>query len=142
MLTIQTTAERPLLDQVRLVYHYRDGHDFVTETMLRTEAVAYMPVLQASYVDPDHYEAAFASIELRGEPARTSELRLDGPGYLWAVPTVPTVPTVPGSPDDDARGAEPGRVVPVGPTEPTVLTRGVPSGARRIGDRAERPWVA
>lgn len=133
MLAIQTTAERPLLDQVRLVYHYRDGHDFVTETMLRTEAVAYMPVLHASYVDPDHYEAAFASIELRREPARTSELRLDGPGYLWAVPA---------RADDDARRPDPGRVVPVGPTEPTVLVRGVPDGVRGVGDRAERPRVA
>jgi hypothetical protein len=50
---------------VRVVYHYRDGHDFVTETMLRTEAVAYMPLLMASRVDAEHYEAAFASIELR-----------------------------------------------------------------------------
>ncbi len=53
-------------DRVRLVYHYRDGHDFVTDTMLRTEAVAYMPVLQAVPVDPEHYEASFATIELRG----------------------------------------------------------------------------
>jgi hypothetical protein len=53
-------------DHVRLVYHYRDGHDFTTDTMLRTEAVAYMPVLHATRVDAEHYEAAFASIELRG----------------------------------------------------------------------------
>ena len=51
-------------DHVRLVYHYRDGHDFTTETMLRTQAIAYMPVLQAVAVDAEHYEAAFAAIEL------------------------------------------------------------------------------
>ena len=28
----------PAQDHVRLVYHYRDGHDFVTDAMLRTEA--------------------------------------------------------------------------------------------------------
>ncbi len=50
---------------VRLVYHYRDGHDFTTETMLRAEAVAYMTVLQAVCVDAEHYEASFARIELR-----------------------------------------------------------------------------
>ena len=50
---------------VRLVYHYRDGHDFVTETMLRTQAVAYMPLLNAVAVDDEHYEASFAEIELR-----------------------------------------------------------------------------
>ncbi len=50
---------------VRLVYHYRDGHDFTTETMLRSEALAYMPLLRASPVDAAHFEAAFASIELR-----------------------------------------------------------------------------
>ena len=49
---------------VRLVYHYRDGHDYVTDTMLRTEAVAYMPLLGATCLDEDHYEATFASIEL------------------------------------------------------------------------------
>lgn len=52
-------------EKVRLVYHYRDGHDFTTETMLRTDAVAYMPLLQAVAVDPEHYEASFAHIELR-----------------------------------------------------------------------------
>jgi hypothetical protein len=52
-------------EHVRLVYHYRDGHDFTTETMLRTDAVAYMPVLNAVCVDPEHYEASFARIELR-----------------------------------------------------------------------------
>jgi len=50
---------------VRLVYHYRDGHDFTTDTMLRTEALAYMPLLRAARVDAEHYEASFASIELR-----------------------------------------------------------------------------
>jgi hypothetical protein len=52
-------------DQVRLVYHYRDGHDFVTETMLRAEVTAYMPLLHAVPTDAQHYEAAFATIELR-----------------------------------------------------------------------------
>jgi hypothetical protein len=52
--------------QVRLVYHYRDGHDFTTETMLRAQAVAYMPLLHAVPVDAEHYEAAFAAIELLG----------------------------------------------------------------------------
>jgi hypothetical protein len=52
-------------EHVRLVYHYRDGHDFTTETMLRTDAVAYMPVLHAVCVDDEHYEAPFAHIELR-----------------------------------------------------------------------------
>jgi hypothetical protein len=56
-------------DQVRLVYHYRDRHDFVTETMLRAEAAAYMPLLHAVLTDPDHYEATFATIELpRAQP--------------------------------------------------------------------------
>jgi len=52
-------------DRVRLVYHYRDGHDFTTDPMLRTVAVAYMPVLHAERVDPEHYEASFGTIELR-----------------------------------------------------------------------------
>ncbi len=52
-------------EHVRLVYHYRDGHDFTTETMLRADAEAYMPVLNAVCVDPEHYEAPFAQIELR-----------------------------------------------------------------------------
>jgi hypothetical protein len=52
-------------DHVRLVYHYRDGHDFVTDAMLRTEAVAYMPLLHAVRVDAEHYEASFGSIEMR-----------------------------------------------------------------------------
>ena len=51
---------------VRLVYHYRDGHDFTTESMLRSEALAYMPLLHAVRVDAEHYEASFGSIELRG----------------------------------------------------------------------------
>jgi hypothetical protein len=49
---------------VRLVYHYRDGHDFTTETMLRAQAMAYMPVLHAVAVDAEHYETTFAAIEL------------------------------------------------------------------------------
>jgi len=59
-----TGAPGPV-EHVRLVYHYRDGHDFTTETMLRTDAVAYMPVLQAVRVDAEHYRASFAEIELR-----------------------------------------------------------------------------
>lgn len=52
-------------DSVRLVYHYRDGHDFTTETMLRADAVAYMPLLNAVEVDPEHYESPVGVIELR-----------------------------------------------------------------------------
>lgn len=52
-------------DHVRLVYHYQDGHDFTTEAMLRRDAVAYMPILQAVPVDDEHYRASFADIELR-----------------------------------------------------------------------------
>ena len=62
--TEESSARRPT-DHVKLVYHYRDGHDFTTDTMLRSEAVAYMPLLQAVPVDPEHYEASFATIELR-----------------------------------------------------------------------------
>ena len=57
-------TQRPV-GHVRLVYHYRDGHDFVTEAMLRTEALAYLPLLRAVRVDAEHYEASFGSIELR-----------------------------------------------------------------------------
>lgn len=53
------------MDRVRLVYHYRDGHEFTTESMLRTEALAYMPVLRAVWIDAEHYEAPVAVIELR-----------------------------------------------------------------------------
>ena len=62
------TAERGAsrtADSVRLVYHYRDGHDFTTEAMLRSEALAYMPLLHAVCVDAEHFEASFGSIELR-----------------------------------------------------------------------------
>ena len=52
-------------DSVRLVYHYRDGHDFTTETMLRSDALAYMPLLNAVEVDAEHYEAPVAVIEVR-----------------------------------------------------------------------------
>jgi hypothetical protein len=52
-------------DQVRLVYHYRDGHDFTTEPMLRSVALAYMPVLRAVALDSEHYEAPVGLIELR-----------------------------------------------------------------------------
>ena len=69
-----STASQPVADvagrywagaPVRLVYRYRDGHDYTTETMQRAEAVAYMPLLHATPVDADHYEAAFGTIELR-----------------------------------------------------------------------------
>ncbi len=50
---------------VRLVYHYRDGHDFTTESMLRSDALAYMPLLNAVEVDPEHYESPVGLIELR-----------------------------------------------------------------------------
>lgn len=50
---------------VRLVYHYTDGHDFTTESMLEGEALAYMPVLQAQPLDARHYATSFATIELQ-----------------------------------------------------------------------------
>ena len=50
---------------VRLVYHYTDGHDFTTESMLEDEALAYMPLLQAEPLDARHYAAPFATIELQ-----------------------------------------------------------------------------
>lgn len=50
---------------VRLVYHYADGHDFTTESMLEDEALAYMPVLLAQPLDARHYAASFATIELQ-----------------------------------------------------------------------------
>ena len=62
------TADRTMPrtgDHVRLVYHYRDGHDFTTDAMLRSEALAYMPLLHAVRVDAEHFEASFGSIELR-----------------------------------------------------------------------------
>ena len=64
MTTDDLSGERSR-DKVRLVYHYRDGHDFTTETMLLAEAVAYMPLLRATRVDALHYEASFGDIELR-----------------------------------------------------------------------------
>lgn len=63
--TIEDGPDQRSMDLVRLVYHYRDGHDFVTETMLRTQALAYMPVLRAVRIDSEHYEAPVAVIELR-----------------------------------------------------------------------------
>jgi hypothetical protein len=60
------SVRRQVSEQVRLVYHYSDGHDFTTETMLRAQALAYMPLLHAMPLDSEHYEAAFATIELRG----------------------------------------------------------------------------
>ena len=65
MSTVPDDGRSGPTDHVRLVYHYNDGHDFTTETMLRTEAVAYMPLLHAVRVDAAHYEAPFAQIELR-----------------------------------------------------------------------------
>lgn len=64
---MSTTADRvtPATHHVRLVYHYRDGHDFVTDAMLLTEALAYLPLLRAVRVDDGRYEASFGSIELR-----------------------------------------------------------------------------
>jgi hypothetical protein len=64
-ITVRDATAREAGGMVRLVYHYRDGHDFTTETMLRSQAVAYMPLLHALPVDPEHYRAAFAEIELR-----------------------------------------------------------------------------
>lgn len=60
-----TKALAPTEGHVRLIYHYNDGHDFTTEPMLRTEALAYMPLLRATQVDSEHFQAAFAEIELR-----------------------------------------------------------------------------
>lgn len=65
MAATDDSATRRQPGHVRLVYHYRDGHDFTTDAMLRSEAVAYMPLLHAVPVDAEHYEASFASIELR-----------------------------------------------------------------------------
>jgi hypothetical protein len=67
MTTVEESGPRQHSDRVRLVYHYRDGHDFTTDAMLRSEAVGYMPLLHATRVDDEHYEAPFASIEV--EPA-------------------------------------------------------------------------
>jgi hypothetical protein len=64
MNTTPNPLTQPADGLVRLVYHYRDGHDFTTETMLRAQAVAYMPLLHALPVDAEHYEATFAAIEL------------------------------------------------------------------------------
>ena len=50
---------------VCLVYHYPDGHDFITESMLERDAVAYMPLLQARRVDEHQYVTPVATIELR-----------------------------------------------------------------------------
>jgi hypothetical protein len=64
-MTSTTQSLVPAEGHVRLVYHYDDGHDFTTEPMLRSEAVAYMPLLRAARIDADHYDAAFAKIEVR-----------------------------------------------------------------------------
>ena len=64
MATTETTGQPVPTGHVRLVYHYRDGHDFTTETMLRADALAYMPLLRAVQVDGEHFQAAFADIEL------------------------------------------------------------------------------
>lgn len=50
---------------VCLVYHYTDGHDFTTESMLEDDALAYMPLLHARRVDEHRYVTPFATIELR-----------------------------------------------------------------------------
>ncbi len=65
MSVVSDAARQQPAQQVRLVYHYSDGHDFTTETMLRSQAVAYMPLLHAVPVDPEHYRATFATIELQ-----------------------------------------------------------------------------
>ena len=65
MTTTESSGARQPNDHVKLVYHYRDGHHFTTEPMLRAEAVAYMPVLHAVPIDAEHYEAPFAVIEMR-----------------------------------------------------------------------------
>jgi hypothetical protein len=65
MTTTDSPDTRQPSDHVKLVYHYRDGHDFTTDTMLRAEAAAYMPLLHAVPVDPEHYEATFATIEIK-----------------------------------------------------------------------------
>ena len=62
--TYNPRAVRPR-EQVRLVYHYRDGRDFVTEPMLRSVALAYMPVLRAVPLDAEHYESPVGVIEVR-----------------------------------------------------------------------------
>ncbi len=65
---MSTTAQRQgatTQDRVRLVYHYRDGHDFTTDPMPRLEALAYMPLLHAVRVDAEHFTASFGDIELR-----------------------------------------------------------------------------
>jgi len=64
MLVITNSPRPEPTDHVRLVYHYRDGHEFVTETMLRAEVTAYMPLLRAVPTDAHHYETTFATIEL------------------------------------------------------------------------------
>jgi hypothetical protein len=65
MSTIVEDLTHDYAQQVRLVYHYRDGHDFTTETMLRAEALAYIPLLRATRVGADQFEATFATIEMR-----------------------------------------------------------------------------
>jgi hypothetical protein len=72
MIAPASSGQRRRVEMVRLVYHYRDGHDFTTETMLRSEAVVYMPLLRAIRVDAEHFEAAFATIELCAVPELTT----------------------------------------------------------------------
>lgn len=64
-MTTECPGAQPATGHVRLVYHYRDGHDVITDPMLRAEAVAYMPLLRAVRMDAEHYEAGVASIEIR-----------------------------------------------------------------------------
>ena len=49
---------------VRLAYHYTDGREVTTDAMPWSEALAYLPLLQAVPVDERHYRATFATIEL------------------------------------------------------------------------------
>jgi hypothetical protein len=64
-MTSTTQIPLPAEGHVRLVYHYKDGHNFITEPMLRSEAVAYMPLLRATRIDAEHFHAVFADIEIR-----------------------------------------------------------------------------
>jgi len=64
-MTVRTSPPGQREGYVRLIYHYNDGHDFITDPMLRREALAYMPVLHARATDAEHYEATFATIEVR-----------------------------------------------------------------------------
>lgn len=47
---------------VRLRYVYKDGHEFITETMHRADAVVYMTLLKAVATTPDRWTAPFGVI--------------------------------------------------------------------------------